>query len=537
MFCQDVNRDILSPVSFLVRSARVYPNKAAVVYKNQRHTYREFQDRVHQLANGLVIKGIGFGDKVVFISPNTPPMLEAHYAVPMIGAVLVCLNTQLSSQEYLNIIDHSDAKAVFVDYECAPHIKAIEEQLKKVELFVNICECIGLPLLKGPEYESFLASNAKTTPELDIIIDENAVIALSYTSGTTGKPKGVMYSHRSTCMHTLGEIIESSLRPDSVYLWTLPMFHCNGWSFPWAITAVGGTHVCLRECLPKEIFHLIESENVSHLCAAPNILLMMISYPEASKVKLRRPLEILSAGAAPSPVIIQGMEEIGANVTHVYGMTELHGPHSVCAWQTSWVELEPDNVTRMKARQGVPYTTSIHLAVVDPISMQPVPDDGETMGEIVMRGNNVMLGYYKDPEATAHAFRHGWFHSGDLGVMHPDGYIQVMDRTNDIIIRGGDMISSREIEDIIYQHPDVFEVAVVSAPDPVWGEVPKAFVVPKPGSKPTEEKIIEFCRKNHAQLMALTTVEFRELPKTATGKTIKAKLRKQEWLDQERNVS
>ena len=315
------------------------------------------------------------------------------------------------------------------------------------------------------------------------------------------------------------------------------MFHCNGWSFPWAITAVGGTHVCLRQCLPKDIFHLIESENVSHLCAAPNILLMMISYPEASKVKLRRPLEILSAGAAPSPVIIQGMEEIGANVTHVYGMTELHGPHCVCAWQTSWVELDPENVTRMKARQGVPYTTSIHLMVVDPISMQPVPDDGQTMGEIVMRGNNVMLGYYKDPEATAHAFRHGWFHSGDLGVMHSDGYIQVMDRTSDIIVRGGDMISSREIEDVIYQHPDVFEVAVVSMPDPVWGEVPKAFVVPKLGSKLTGEEIIDFCRKNHAQFKAPATVEFRELPKTATGKTIKAQLRHREWLDQERNVS
>lgn len=537
MFSQEVNRDILSPVSFLIRSARVYPNKVAVVYEDHSYTYSEFQDRVHQLANGLLKEGIGFGDKVVFICPNTPPMLEAHYAVPMIGAVLVCVNTQLSSQEYLNIINHSDAKAVFVDYECAPRIQVIEEQLHKVELFVNICENTDSSLLKGPEYEMFLADNVKTAPELDSNIDENAVIAISYTSGTTGKPKGVMYSHRSTCMHTLGEIIESSLRPDSVYLWTLPMFHCNGWSFPWAITAVGGTHVCLRQCLPKKIFHLIERENVSHLCAAPNILLMMISYPEAARVKLRRPLEILSAGAAPSPAIIQGMEEIGANVTHVYGMTELHGPHSVCAWQTSWVELDPEHVTRMKARQGVPYTTSIHLAVVDPISMQPVPDDGQTMGEIVMRGNNVMLGYYKDPEATAHAFRHGWFHSGDLGVMHPDGYIQVMDRTSDIIVRGGDMISSREIEDVIYQHPEVLEVAVVSMPDPVWGEVPKAFVVPKLGSKLTGKEIIDFCRTNHAQFKAPATVEFRELPKTATGKTIKAQLRHQEWLDHQYNVS
>ena len=263
----------------------------------------------------------------------------------------------------------------------------------------------------------------------------------------------------------------------------------------------------------------------------------MICYPEASRVKLRRPLEILTAGASPSPVIIQGLEDIGANVTHVYGLTELHGPHSVCVWQPSWIELDPDQVSRMKARQGVAYTTSIHMAVVDPATMEPVQEDGQTMGEVVMRGNNVMLGYYKDEESTEQTFRDGWFHSGDLGVIHPDGYIQLMDRASDIIIRGGDIISSIEIEDIIYQHPDVLEVAVVSTPDSVWGEVPKAFVVAKHGSNPTGEEIIDFCRKNHAEYKAPKTVEFCQLPKTATGKTIKAKLRNQEWLGQERNVS
>lgn len=537
MFRQSVNSDVLSPVSFLGRSVRVYPNKVAVVYGDRRYSYSEFQARVHQLANALLEQGIGPGDKVVFICPNTPPLLEAHYAVPMIGAVLVCVNTQLSSKEYLYIIDHSDAKAVFVDNEYSGQIDPIVSELLKVTLFVNICEKTCSLLLKGPEYESFLVDSAKSPPEVDGTIDENTLISINYTSGTTGKPKGVMYSHRSTYVHTLGEIVESSLNQDSVYLWTLPMFHCNGWSFPWAITAVGGTHVCLRHTLPQEIYHYIQKESVSHLCAAPTTLLMMICYPEASRVKLRRPLEILTAGASPSPVIIQGLEDIGANVTHVYGLTELHGPHSVCVWQPSWIEFDPDKVSRMKARQGVAYTTSIHMAVVDPVTMQPVQEDGQTMGEVVMRGNNVMLGYYKDEESTERAFRDGWFHSGDLGVIHPDGYIQLMDRVNDIIIRGGDIISSIEIEDIIYQHPDILEVAVVSTPDSVWGEVPKAFVVAKHGRNPTGEEIIDFCRKNHAEYKAPKTVEFCQLPKTATGKTMKVKLRNQEWLGQERNVS
>lgn len=537
MFRQSVNSDVLSPVSFLARSARVYPNKFAVVYGDRRYTYREFQERIHQLANALLEQGVGPGDKVVFICPNTPPLLEAHYAVPMIGAVLVCVNTQLSSREYRYIINHSDAKAVFIDNEYAPLIQPVASDLVRVVLFVTISEDSSCLVLKGFEYESFLLKGAKKPPEVAGVMDENDLISINYTSGTTGKPKGAMYSHRSTYLHTLGEIVESSLKPDSVYLWTLPMFHCNGWSFPWAITAVGATHVCLRCCQAEEIFHLIEKENVSHLCAAPTTLLMMICYPDAARVKLRRPLEILTAGAAPSPTIIQGMEEIGANVTHVYGLTELHGPHGVCVWQPAWIELEPERVSRMKARQGVAYITSIHMAVIDPFTMEPVPDDGQTMGEVVMRGNNVMLGYYKDQESTADAFRDGWFHSGDLAVSHPDGYIQLMDRTSDVIIRGGDTISSVEIEEIIYQHPDVLEVAVVSTPDSVWGEVPKAFVVAKHGTNPTDEEIIAFCRQHHAEYKAPKMVVFGQLPKTATGKTMKAKLRHQEWFGREHNQS
>jgi fatty-acyl-CoA synthase len=530
MFRPEVNRDILSPVSFLRRTASVYPDKIAVVYGDLRYTYSQFQARVHRLANALLERGIGAGNKVVFICPNTPPMLEAHFAIPMIGAVLVCVNTQLSSEEYRRLIDHSDAVAVFVDNEFAVWIQSIVEELPKVSLVVNICDCTSLPLLNGPEYEILLADSAVSPPEPTRTCDENDLIAINYTSGTTGAPKGVMYSHRATCLHTLGEIIDSELRADSVYLWTLPMFHCNGWSFPWAVTAVGATHVCLRGCQPKDIFRLIEEESVSHLCAAPNVLLMMICFPEAASVKLRRSLQVLTAGASPSPVIIQGMEEIGANITHVYGLTELHGPHSICAWQAPWVEFEPDIVARMKARQGVASITGLHMEVVNTATMQPVPHDGKTMGEVVMRGHNVMLGYYKDQKATDHAFRDGWFHSGDLGVVHPDGYLQVIDRVSDVIVRGGDKISSIEIEDIIYQHPDVLEVAVVSTPDPEWGEVPKAFVMPRQGKTPTAEDIIDFCRSHHAHHKAPKTVEFGQLPKTATGKTIKARLRSQEWL-------
>ncbi|MFV0438354.1 MAG: AMP-binding protein [Desulfopila sp.] len=524
-----VNRDILSPVTFLERSAQVYPRKAAVIYGPRAFTYAEFHSRVRRLAGALWREGIGAGDKVVFICPNTPPMLEAHFAIPLIGAVLVAVNTQLAPEEYRYIIDHSEARAVFVDNEFAERILPIVDRLSGVALYINICEFSSNPLLRGPEYESFLDQAVPLDYANAQIVDEDSLIAINYTSGTTGKPKGAMYSHRATYLHTLGEMIESTLSPDCVYLWTLPMFHCNGWCFPWAIAAVGGTQVCLRRNQAKEIFQLIERENVSHMCAPPNVLQMMVCHPESPQVKLRRPLKILTAGASPSPVIIQGMEEIGADVTHVYGLTELHGPHSICAWQPPWVELEPENVSMMKSRQGVPYTTAAHLRVVDPETMQPVAADGRTIGEVVMRGNNVMLGYYKDQAATERAFRGGWFHSGDLGVVHPDGYIQIVDRADDIIYSGEEFIVSSEIEEMIYRHPDVFEVAVVSAPDPVKGAVPKAFIVPKKGRNPSAEEIIDFCQRDRGGAQAPTSIEFCRIPKTATGKTIKAELRNREW--------
>ncbi|MBU1168767.1 MAG: acyl--CoA ligase family protein [Proteobacteria bacterium] len=531
-----VNFDVLTPVNFLVRSAQVYPDKVAVVHGEKRYTYREFRDRVNRLANALTDKGLGKGDKVAFFCPNIPPMLEAHYAVPMIGGALVSINTRLSSNEIAYIITHSDAKAVFVDNDLAPSILPVLEKLKGVRFFVNICDISPEKPLDGPDYESFLAAGSSQDPE--IRVDEEYQLAtINYTSGTTGQPKGVMYHHRGAYLNALGEIQEAGMTCDSVYLWTLPMFHCNGWCFTWAVTAIGGTHVCLRQLSASDIFRLINEEKVSHMCAAPTILIMMISHPEAKQFKIKQSLTILTAGAPPSPTVIEQMESMGALITHVYGLTEVYGPHSVCARQDSWSHLEKEELARIKSRQGVAYITAQYMDVMDMETMEPVPRDGKTMGEIVMRGNNVMLGYYKDPQATEKAFHGGWFHSGDLAVIHPDGYVQIMDRGKDIIISGGENISSVELENTIYRHPDVLEVAVVSSPDSKWGEVPKAFVTLKPGTNPSPQAIIEFCKDNLARFKAPKDVVFCDLPKTATGKILKFKLREKEWEGHDRKVN
>jgi acyl-CoA synthetase (AMP-forming)/AMP-acid ligase II len=531
-----VNFDILTPVQFLIRSANVYPDKTAVIHGKSRYTYKEFYARVNRLADALKKQGIGVDDKVAFLCPNIPPMLEAHYAVPMIGAVLVSINIRLSSKEIAYIINHSDSKAVFVDSEFAKSIQPVISELDNVKFFVNICDGVDDKPLAGTDYESFLASGSPDP--MPVAVDsERQVATINYTSGTTGLPKGVMYHHRGAYLNALGEILEAGMDPTSVYLWTLPMFHCNGWCFTWAVTAIGGTHVCLRQVVAADVFRLIQEENVSHLCAAPTILIMMISYPDVQKVKMHRPLCILTAGAPPSPTVIQKMEAIGANITHVYGLTEVYGPHSVCAWQTQWDELPIEEKAKIKSRQGVPYIVTGYMDVVNMETMEPVARDGQTIGEIVMRGNNVMLGYYKDPKATDKAFRGDWFHSGDLAVIHPDGYVEIKDRDKDIIISGGENISSVEIENVIYRHPDVQEVAVVSSPDPKWGEVPKAFVVPKEGCNPTAEDIINFCKDNLARFKAPKQVEFCQLPKTATGKILKFKLREKEWEGRERKVN
>ncbi len=528
---RSVNSSVLTPVEFLNRSALVYPQKVAVVYKERRYTYAQFQARVNRLAGALMKAGVGPGDKVAFLCPNIPPLLEAHYGVPLIGAALVCINIRLSKSEVSYIINHADAKYVFVDAEFAPLIDPSE--LAKVEGYVNICDTSDTLALDGPEYEAFLESGSAAVID-PLVSDENQLLSINYTSGTTGRPKGVMYHHRGAYLNAIGEVLESGLDASSVYLWTLPMFHCNGWCFTWGVTAVGATHICLRNVVAEDIYRLIEEEKVSHLCAAPTVLITMSTWPGASDVKMSRKLQIMTAGAPPPPTIIRNMEAIGANIIHTYGLTEVYGPHSVCAWQPEWQELSPDERATLKSRQGVPFMVTHFMDVVDPHSMEPVPRDGETIGEIVMRGNNVMTGYYKDEEATAKAFEGGWFHSGDLAVMHADGYAQIKDRKKDIIISGGENISTVEVENVIYRHPDVQEVAVVPVPDEKWGEVPKAFVVPKPGSTPSAEDIISFTKENLARFKAPKYVEFGELPKTATGKIQKFKLRQKEWEGRER---
>jgi len=529
---QTVNRSVLTPVEFLTRSEYVYPEKTAVVYKEKRYTYKQFAERVYRLANALKARGVGKGDKVAFLCPNIPPMLEAHYAVPMIGAALVSVNIRLSKGEVSYIIGHSDAKVVVVDTEFASVID--QDDLPKVKTYVSVCDVEGYQPMEGSiDYEEFLASAPADKPALDVD-SEDQLLAINYTSGTTGRPKGVMYHHRGGYLNAIGEILESQLTAPSVYLWTLPMFHCNGWCFTWGVTAAGGTHVCLRAVAADEIYRLIEQEGVTHLCAAPTVLIMMSSFPGAEDKRMKRPLKIMTAGAPPAPAIISNMERMGAEITHTYGLTEVYGPHSVCAWQPEWENLSAAEMAQIKSRQGVPYIVTQYMDVVDPQTMEPVPRDGQTMGEIVMRGNNVMTGYYKDAEATAKAFAGGWFHSGDLAVMHPDGYVQIMDRKKDIIISGGENISTVEVENIIYGHPDVQEVAVIPVPDGKWGEVPKAFVVPKAGCTPSAEDIIEFTKQHLARFKAPKFVEFGELPKTATGKIQKFKLREKEWKGKKR---
>ncbi|OGR26463.1 MAG: acyl-CoA synthetase [Desulfobacterales bacterium RIFOXYA12_FULL_46_15] len=523
-----VNFENLTPVNFVKRSAAVYPDKAAVVNGSKIYSYRMFFLRINRLASALKKIGIGKGDKVAFIAPNIPPMLEAHFAVPMIGAVLVTINIRLSPGEVAFILKHSDARVCFVDNEFAGLVKPVLSDLPDVRKFINICDVDDGRPLEGQDYESFLETGSPA--EMDIDIDsELDVAAINYTSGTTGEPKGVMYHHRGAYLNSLGDCLEMKLSSDSVYLWTLPMFHCNGWCFPWAVTAAGGVHVCLRKVEPGEIFALIERENVSHMCAAPVVLIAMANHPGAKEIKLKRTLEIATGGAPPSPTILGQMEAMGANVTHVYGLTEVYGPYTICAWQKEWNSLPSEKRAVLKSRQGVAYTVCQFLDVKDTNTMESVPRDGRTIGEVVMRGNVVMQGYYKDRAATSRAFDNGWFHSGDLAVVHPDNYIQIMDRQKDIIISGGENISTVEIENVLYRHPDVMEVAVVSMPHEKWGEVPKAFITPMPGTSPDAEEIIAFCRENLARFKAPKAVEFITLPKTSTGKIQKYILRKRAW--------
>jgi fatty-acyl-CoA synthase len=519
------NLQTLTPLTFLAHSAATFPDRTAVVHGQRRWTYRELDGFVQRLAGALKASGLKAGETVSFLCPNIPEMLAAHFAVPLAGGVLGALNFRLSPAEIAYILEHSETRVLFVERELAGLIAPIAAGLKTVREIILIDDGVPGPPLAATPLEDFLARATGERIEL-ALEDDLTSYSVNYTSGTTGRPKGVLYTHRGAHIHAVGEVMQMGLAATSAYLWTLPMFHCNGWGFPWAVTAAAGTHVCLRKVEPAAVFDLIAREKVTHFCGAPTVLIMLATHAAERGLKFPHPVRIITAAAPPSPRIIQTMEEMGATVTHVYGLTETYGPHTVCAWNPDWDGLEFTERVRLKSRQGVTYPVFGEVRVVDE-AMGDVPRDGATLGEVVMRGNNVMKGYFKDREATAQAFRGGWFHSGDLGVMHPDGYIELRDRAKDIIISGGENISSIEVENCLYQHPAVLEAAVVGRPHEKWGEVPVAFVDLKPGQSVSEAELIAFCRERIARFKCPRHIQFGPLPKTATGKTKKYELRTQ----------
>jgi fatty-acyl-CoA synthase len=532
-----VHRDPLSPLVLLERTLRVFPGKTALVHGAERWSWARFAEEVGRLAGALARAGVGPGDRVAFLAPNVPALLAAHFAAPLVGAPLVAINTRLQAAEVGYILNHSGAKVVFVDPELATQVSRIPSGLDARPRLVNVEDpehgVTGTPL-DGPGYAEFVAG----APVLEIrntCDDEERVLSINYTSGTTGRPKGVMYTHRGALLNALGEIVVHRLERDSVFLWTLPLFHCNGWCFPWAVTGAGATHVTLRRVDPAEILRRVREEGVTHLNGAPTVLLMIAESPEARGVRFDPPIRVATGGAPPSPTLLARMEQLGVRVTHLYGLTETYGPHVFCEMQPAWEGLDVEGKARVLARQGVPYLHATHLRVVDS-ELRDVPADGAHMGEVVMRGNNVMLGYYRDPEATAAAFAGGWFHSGDLGVVHPDGYIELRDRKKDIIISGGENISTIEVEHTVVKHPAVLECAVVAIPHEKWGEVPKAFVALRPGAAATEQEIIDFCRERLAHFKCPKAVEFTDLPKTSTGKIQKFVLREKEWAGREKRI-
>jgi fatty-acyl-CoA synthase len=516
----------LTPIGFLVRSASVYPNRLAVVHGERRYGWREALERCRRLASALTARGIQRGDTVALMAPNIPEAFEAHFGVPMAGAVLNALNIRLDPGTIAFILEHGEAKVLITDTEFSPVIAEALAQLEQKPLVIDIADPMGPggERLGEMDYEEFLATGdpafQEITPE-----DEWEAIALNYTSGTTGNPKGVVYHHRGAYLNALGNVLVWGMRQHPVYLWTLPMFHCNGWCFPWTITAMAGTHVCLRRVEAAAIYEAIAREGVTHLCGAPVVMNMLLNFSPGLRCALDRRIEMMTAGAPPPAAVIEGMEALGFHITHVYGLTEVYGPAVVCAWHDEWDALPAAERARLKARQGVTYPVLEELTVADPATLVPVTAGGTTMGEVLMRGNIVMKGYLKNPRATEEAFAGGWFHSGDLGVMHPDGYIELKDRSKDIIISGGENISTIEVEDVLYRHPAVLEAAVVARPDPMWGETPCAFVTLKVEASATAEEIIAFCREHLARFKAPRTVLFGPLPKTSTGKIQKFVLR------------
>jgi fatty-acyl-CoA synthase len=520
-----VSRTELNPVSFLYRTVAVHPDRVAVVHRNRRYSYAELGERVCRLASAMRSHGLERHDRVAVLCPNTPAMIELHHAVPAAGGVLVTINTRLSPPEIEYILEHSGARFLFVDAELE-------------ELVVD--PPAGLEIVRveddGQEIDPYERLLAEGDPAgvPSSLLDEEEPISINYTSGTTGRPKGVVYTYRGAYLNVLGEVIEAGLINHPVFLWTLPMFHCNGWCFPWAVTAAAGTHVCLRQVDPALSWRLFREEGVTHYNASPTVQIALVHHPDATR--LGRPLTTLVAGAPPSPTLLAQLEALNIHAIHVYGLTETYGPQTVCVWQEHWNHLPADERARVLARQGHPYVSADPVRVVDE-EMRDVPRDGATMGEVVMRGNNVMAGYFNNVEATDHAFAGGWFHSGDIAVWHPDGAIELRDRGKDVIISGGENISSIEVEQAISAHPAVFECAVVAIPHEVWGERPKAFVTLHDGATATEAEIIAFCRGRLAHFKCPDSVAFTALPKTSTGKVQKYVLREPEWASHERRIN
>jgi fatty-acyl-CoA synthase len=519
-----VFRTELNPVDFLRRAAYVYPEKIAVVDKERRYSYAQLAMRSWQLANALRSAGLRKGDRVATLLFNSSPMLEAHLGVPAAGGILVAVNNRLASPEVGHILQHSGARFLLLDVE-------LESLLAPLRLSDLTVIRVGGPDT-GDQYERFLAAAAGAMPD-SWLEDEEETISINYTSGTTGQPKGVQYTYRGAYLNALNEVIVAGMSPESVYLWTLPMFHCNGWCFPWAVTAVAGTHVMLRAVDPDVVWRMIDEEGVTHYNGAPTVQQLVINHPRAHR--LERQVTAMVAASPPSPTLLARMAELDFRIVHVYGLTETYGPITVCPAQERWEELPVEQRAKLLARQGQAYPSADLVRVVD-ADMHDVPRDAEAMGEVVMRGNNVMSGYFADQAATEKAFRGGWFHSGDLAVWHPDGNIELRDRSKDIIISGGENISSIEVEQTICAHPAVVECAVIGVPHERWGERPKAFVTLAGGASASAEEIIEFCRQRLAHYKCPDAIEFGPLPKTSTGKVQKFALREPEWTGRDTRV-
>ena len=516
----------LTPLSFIERTARVFPEHTAVVHGDTKRSWIETYQRCIKLASALNRRGIKKGDTVAIMLPNVPAALEAHFGVPMCGAVLNALNIRLDALSIAFILDHGEAEALLTDKEFAPIIKKALSLCKNKPLVVDVDDALAPDgeFLGEIEYENLLAEGSAN---YDWQYPENEwdAISLNYTSGTTGNPKGVVYHHRGAALNSIGNITAWDMRQRPKYLWTLPMFHCNGWCFPWTVTALAGTHICLRRTETGPIYQSIKDHKIDHMCGAPIVMGMLVNAASREQKNLPHTVKILTAGAAPPSAILEQIEKLGFDVTHAYGLTECYGPGVVSEWHPEWDELPTTEKSAKKARQGVPYLGMQDLTVMDPKTMQKTPADSNTMGEVFMRGNNLMKGYLKNKTATEKAFLGGWFHTGDLGVMHPDGYIELKDRSKDIIISGGENISTIEVENVLYPHPAVAEAAVVAKPDEKWGETPCAFVALKEEAKCSEEELIQFCRDNLAHFKCPKKVVFTELPKTSTGKIQKFVLR------------